>query len=269
MKQLKYLVLSVLSLWLASCLRLHEEPASWRVEPLPVVYCVLTPGGVTQVFFSATFTGKTPETYPQARAFIVDEAGNETELSRQDSVFVDIEHAVQVKKGKTYRLKIDIGNGSWVKTETTVPNKTAVFSEYSFIPVDTITQFYAYFKSKWTIPPVNNPTNDYRIYTSWGWGIDAVKTSPVDYSAVNDWLIYPPEQDDYTISLFTTDRWLSRFLLNKQYQSYDSSDLISILSSEFTGVLPDFSNIENGVGVFGSYLIHTRDLKGNIVKESE
>lgn len=275
MKQPHYLILSVLTfLVLSGCIRLKEEPVPWSLQPLPVVYSILTPDSTVKVFLASTYTGKMDETYLDAKAFIIEENGRETELFRQDSVFTDTLHAVKVEKGKTYKLQINLDNGTTIKAETTVPRNAASFSEYSFTPVDTInnSQLSAYFRCKWTVPPLNSFTDDYRIYTSWQWDVDAVKTSPTDYSVAVSRLIYPAQPGDYTISLFTTDVWLSRLLMNKYHQEnsiVQGTDITSVLAAEFKGVLPDFSNIENGVGIFGSYLIHTRDLQGNIIRESK
>lgn len=253
------------------CIRTKEEIAPWQLKPIPVVYSLLTPDSTVTVFLTNTYTGKKNEPFQGAKAFVAEENGVETELVRYDSIFTDSLHKIKVEAGKKYKLRINLENGLEVKAETTVPKVAAVFSEYLFIPIDTLnnSQLSAYFKSKWTTPPANNPTDDYRLYTSWNWDVDVVKTSAVDYSATDTHLVYPTHPGNYTISLLTTDVWLSRLLINKQHVENSmlmGTDIGVLLAAEFKGVLPNFSNISNGVGLFGSYLIHTRDLQGNIIK---
>ena len=255
---------------LASCARIKEEPTPWNTEAVPVVFSVITPDSVVKIYLTNTYTGKEKTKYPLAKASIIDENAHETELTRFDSLFVDKEHLVHIEKGKKYSLKVDLGDGSPVITaSTTVPNQAAVFSEYSFIPLDTNEyQNSAYFSCKWSAVKANNPTDTYWLINSWNWDIDPVKNADNTYQAISSRLSYPGKADYYHISLVTTDCWLGKYLLNKRYQNVSITqgmDFTYVIFSEFSGTLPDFSNIENGVGLFGSYLSHTRDLEGNII----
>ena len=269
-----YSFYTLLVLLLMSCTRVSEETAPWQLEAFPVVYSIITPDSVICVHLTSAFAGGKMQEIRDAQVYILEEDDNSTELTWQDSVFQDLHGAVRVERGKTYKLKIELSDGIELTAETTVPNEVAVFSEFSFIPLKAISsyQLSAYFTSKWTIPTANTASDNYIILPSWNWEINAIKTSDVDYEANSTRLIYPSDAPEYYISLYTTDIWLSRFLINKTYQANaltNGSDIISVIATEFSGLLPNFSNIENGVGMFGSYLLHVRDLEGNIIKQSK
>ena len=261
----------LLLLVMIACTREREEPVAWSLEVLPSIFSVITPGSTVKVYISSTY-GDSELSYPQAKAYITDDAGNKVELVRRDSVFIDSCQYVQVAKGKTYRLTIELGDGSPLLTaSTTVPNEAAVFSEYFFQPIDSTNEFQntAYFRCKWSAVPTDLSSDNYWIKTSWGWSIDATKNADDTYQVLTSQLIYPKEEDDYHISLLTADIALGRYLLNERYQDVvltEGMDFFNVIISEFSGTLPDFSNIENGVGLFGSYLSHTRDLEGNVVQ---
>ena len=270
MQKLIHFLLAIMLM--TGCARLREEPNPWNTTPVPVVFSLITPGSPVKVMLSASYSDrvKDPTTYPKAKVFITNGI-DEVELTRTDSTFADSKGLMQIENGVTYTIRVESGDGiKPLVASTTVPVEAAQFILYSFNVTDTTnqSQYAAYFKCEWKIPSANKLTDAYTLITSWGWDLDAVKKSDNMFTVNNSQLRYPAREDNLTISLFTSDVWLGRLLLNKRYQNQTISqgmDITNVLMNEFSGVLPDFSNVENGAGIVGSYVRHTRDLEGNIV----
>ena len=257
---------------MAGCARLREEPNPWNTTPVPVVFSLITPGCPVKVMLSASYSNRANgiTKYPRAKAFITNGI-EEVELTRTDSIFVDRDELMQIENGVTYTIRVEPGDSfKPLVASTTVPAAAAQFTLYNFTVTDTTnqSQYAAYFKCEWKIPSINKQTDAYTLLTSWGWSLDAVKKNDNIFTVNNSQLYYPVRENNLTISLFTTDMWMGRLLLNKRYQDQtiiQGMDIINVLMNEFSGVLPDFSNVENGAGIVGSYIRHTRDLEGNIV----
>lgn len=273
MKKIIYLICLVFIF--VSCVRTSEEPINWNEKSLPVVFSFITPDSTIKVLLTEISQNRNAvDTFPNAEVYIIDENNNQVLLTRLDSVtFADQERKMNIYAGKTYQLKINLKNGSSIITaHTTLPNVSANFEEYTVTPTNQSSEFQksAYFKCEWKIPAQNNQTDGYFLLTSWYFGIlQVVKKDAQTYTVNDNQLYYPADGNSYYISLLTTDKWMNRYLTNENAQSYSSGtkvDLFVLFLPEYLSTFPNFSNIENGIGVFGSYLIHTRDLEGNVVK---
>lgn len=257
-----------------SCVRINEEKMDWDQPSLPVVCSFITPDSMISVLLTDIHNRtKEKNTYSNAEVYILDENKKQVLLTRLDSIiFADVNREMTISAGKTYQLKIDLKKDNTLITAyTTVPNVVANFEKYSIISTNEINEYQksAYFSCQWKIPAENLITDDYFLISSWGWDLDIVKKNADTFTSITNRLLYPITDDNYSISLVTADKWLSRYLINENMQSNSlemNIDLSSVIFPKFSGTLPDFSNIENGIGVFGSYLIHTRDLKGNIIR---
>lgn len=262
----------ILAFIMVSCVRENEEAELWNNDNTLVVFSALTPGKTSKVYFYRKNTISSEASL--SKVYISDNVGNEVELTRFDSVFIDTANRLQITKGRAYYLKIDNGNGSPLVTASTViPDYGVDFSEFLFQTIDSSDYYMnrAYFKGKWFSTSTELSMYTYWVKTSWGWFLDINKNSDGSYQVIKSQLEYPKGNVDNYISLLTTDEILSNYLLNKKFQnaSYsESMDLFNVILSEFSGTLPNFSNIVNGAGVFGSYIIHSRDLKGNVIQLS-
>lgn len=258
-----------------SCVRIAEIDTNWDNKKLPVVFSLITPGGMAKVILTESCPGiNSIDTFPNAEVYMLDENNNQLLLSRLDSVsFADTENKMKIVASKTYRLKIDLKNGSpLINASTTVPNIAADFEKYSILPTSESSEYEksVYFDCMWKTPAENQPTDDYFLITSWHFGmLQIIRKDKQTYTTGTNQLYYPVDNIEYSIALVTADKWLSRYLFNENMQLLSiekGTDISVVFLPDFSGVLSGFSNIEGGMGVFGSYQVHIRDLNGNTIK---
>lgn len=112
-----------------------------------------------------------------------------------------------------------------------------IFEKYSIISTNEINEYQksAYFSCQWKIPAENLITDDYFLISSWGWDLDIVKNADT-FTSITNRLLYPITDDNYSISLVTADKWLSRYLINENMQS-------NSLENEYWLIICDISQI--------------------------
>lgn len=265
----------LLSLLFVGCMRTSNEYL-WDTQNMPVVYSLITPGANIKVALLQTYpNGLNSMAYADADIFVNDNAGDTVELTRIDSVlFEDTLGAMAVDSGKTYYLTVCLNDGSdTVRAQTTVPNAAAQFSFFSYTLMPDVnedtTYYYPNISVKWYAPSENQKTDNYWSYESWWTNLDIVTLDSL-YMATGKYGTLPDDTAIVYIGLLTMDEWAYRFVYNQRQQEYMTSaygDFDSYLFDEFSGVvLPDFSNIENGYGCFGSYLIRKYNLHGEEIQ---
>lgn len=255
---IKTSIFVVLVILLCGCER--TELSSWNNRNIPVVFSVITPGRQVQVFIGKTGETKNenPLFYNDVEVTICDSLGNTAELVRKSNnsnIFVDRNNVMDLKKGFTYYLTVQI-NDLKIYAKTTIPLVMGKIIEASCqLPI--------------TTRPANEET--YSVYGTLT--VSMQLSEPIQYGfflsafgqPLNRGILYSNEffdqyfnltSDTETFPLFlvTTDSVYRHFLVSNYTEKYyTSGDIISIINS-FGGVQPAYSNIKNGVGMFGSFV---------------
>jgi len=257
---------------LTACANSEIEVAPWNNAPVPVVFSVISPNEAVQVYLSRTYSQNFPvvkNPYPEAKVFICgpDSAWVElTRLSPDTTVFKDTLKQLIIEKGKTYSLKVELNN-SIVHGQTTIPSTQGVINDVtcemlkSYIDsrsamyvndelveaninkIDVSFTLGTNSESSYFLSLFSNLTNDY------------INISGTRYQSSDFWT---PKEDStsFTLNLITCDPYYKRYLyaqsISTVSDNYSGNTPIVALIMSFGGVLPQFSNIVNGVGLFGN-----------------
>ena len=172
--------------------------------------------------------------------------------SPQDSsIYTDEASLIQVKPGSTYLLKVEINNKT-VYSQTTVP---AEGGEIIQGECTVVSDNICVLMLKLKLPDNRN----YGCYlTAFSNRIDFYPfLTSESYLEPN--FVVNKNISSFDVNIITVDSYLKKFMLAESVSSYmfDSNDIADVLGS-YGGVFPAFSNIENGVGVFGSFVKKSR-----------
>lgn len=281
---LKNLCVLLISCLLFGCVR--EDMV--EIEPMPendklVVFGLLTPAnhvyvqvGKSQSFGSGRY---------EADKFYVNDAvvtitnDEEKEIRLQlvndrEGLYSASQAEFPIKPGGTYRLKVEAPLRETVTASTMVPPKKAVWKEAGL---------YGYMNESYggliyqLIGGWNTISNSVDI----GYGV-AVLYPSVEMKILqheNEGIL--PQGNEYAIKrevyvandnsidavLITRDRYYNDFSktaeLTVDVLNYYHNAVFADIISGFKGVIPQSGNIENGLGVFGSYLTDSRTLYKN------
>jgi hypothetical protein len=257
---------------LTACANSEIEVAPWNNAPVPVVYSVISPNEPVQVYLNRTYSQNFPivkNPYPEAKVFICgpDSAWIElTRLNPDSTIFKDTLKQLVVAKGKTYSLKVMLGDRT-VHAQTTIPTSQGVINDV------TCEMLKSYIDSR-SAMYVNNElveANINKINVSFTLGSNSesgyylallpndtkgyVYISGNGYQSSDFWT---PKEDStsFTLNLITADPYYKRYMYAQAISSvsdnYSGNSPILALIQSFGGVLPQFSNIVNGVGLFGN-----------------
>ncbi len=236
-----------------------------------VVLAYLTPGDSIRVFVNKSVPlGKQAEPADMdvldATVLLRSGSGQEVLLELTDPavpIYTCSQEGLPVVPGQTYHLLVSAPGRTTVTAETTVPKQKATWK------TTTISQ-----------------TNDGRSEFSGTWdalfdetdidfGVIVYRPAePVDFMHGNQSIkphsgIYTVEREVYVgknlqAVLITRTKILGQFskqseLTLEMAEYYSGAGFYDIISG-FKGVIPQFSNIENGLGVFGSFLSHSKNM---------
>lgn len=261
-----FLTISVLN----SCVREDIIPLkSDSTQSKFVIYSFLAPGdsifvyvGKTQPFGKANYNKSDFKEFA-AKVNLSATNGHSIQLkliSIKEPVYACSQKEFPIVKGETYYLKVDADNKLPVNATTTVPLNQAIW--------------------------LNAHIVDYRFVGSW---VKANNIIPIDYSvdifgeqnysttnttegisvlgdkySVNREVYFEDNTVKMKAILITGDKNYSDFskMNNLTYnitENFSTSSFLDIISG-YKGVIPEAGNIENGVGVFGSYLTDVKTL---------
>lgn len=230
-----------------------------------MVFSVISPDHRMELYLGKSNFKKIASTsipYPDAKVYLCGQDSSWTELKLQSaghSIYVDADNLIHLEKGKTYYLRIELGNAT-LRAQTTLPDDAAVITEASCIAGSEASngKKSGHLNVKLTLPQ----NKEYGFYLS-------AFSESIGYSGSlssgtyqNYEFLYPDDISSFTLNLITIDPYYRKFLLSETVnsgQSFDS-DFITIITSTFGGVLPSYSNIENGVGLFGSFITDSRQV---------
>jgi len=259
------LLILFFSLSLFSC-RDQIEEAPWNNEVVPVVFSSITPSETIQVYIGKSYSesdDKNNNDLINVKVFVAEKDSAWVELvrdSKDSSLFFDQTGYVQVKPGKTYFLKADIG-GTILNAQTTVPSESGEIIDGKCVIVPDNKEDSSNFADNTSNLCVLSvtlklPTNrDYGCYlTAFSERIDAFPfLSSSTYQ--HPYFVVNKEIGAFDLNIVTVDPNLKKFFLAEAVTSsmFVGNDITEVFGS-YGGVFPFFSNIENGLGIFGSFI---------------
>ena len=255
----------------SSCANSTLEVAPWNSTPVPVVYSVITPGQVAKVYVNRTYNQTYPveaNPYPEAKVYMCGPDSNWVELPRispDTTMFEDTQKHLNVEMGKTYTLKVLLKD-KIVRAHTTILSTPALITNAScvltgntyirfrFPPDKSDTLFINKLSIKYSLP--GNADCEY-WFTAFS--DDIYETKPLsEGNFYADDFGTPKDSTSFMLNLITIDPYYNRYLAAQSISSnranYEGNSPILALIQSFGGVLPQFSNIQNGVGLFGNYV---------------
>ena len=270
------LIIACSFLFISCSVEIENPP--WNVEVVPVVFSVITPAQPVQVYVGKSYSGNenlhiavysTPRVYVSEK----DSAWIELERSTKDStLFIDNKSLLSVNMGKTYLLKVE-SLGKTVYAQTTLPIEKGIITDGKCVIVSgdaggTTNGTNSSSNSCTLNVHLKLPANkDYGCYlTTLSARIDGSPfLSSEDYLNTN--FTISKTISSFQLNIVTVDPYLKKFMLAESVSlnMFDSNDITEVLAS-YGGVYPTFSNIQNGAGLFGSFLI---DGKSILVTQKE
>ncbi|MDD4992753.1 MAG: hypothetical protein PHR83_11010 [Paludibacter sp.] len=267
-KSIYFLLLCLLT----ACANSEIEVAPWNNAPVPVVFSVISPNAPVQVYLNRTYNQSSPvvkNPYPEAKVYICGPDNNWVELTRlspDTTIFKDTIKQLVIEKGKTYSLKVVLAN-STVHAQTTIPSTPGVINEVTCQMlesyIDSNSAIYVngelveanVNKIDVSITPGSNAESSYFLSLFSDLTNDYTNISENRYQSSDFWT---PKEDStsFTLNLITCDRYYKRYLyaqsISEVSDDYSVNSPVMALIMSFGGVLPQFSNIVNGVGLFSN-----------------
>jgi len=260
---MKFLSFSLFILVLfTGCIETIEAP--WNTKVVPVVYSVITPGYPVQVYVGKSFLESDStkiNPFSSARVFVCGSDSNWIELkqSTDSTIYTDTNHSIQVQKGKTYSLRIEMKDLT-LRAKTTVPGEPGIISQVE-CKVNTV-RGNGVLNVKYTLPTnhdlgcyLSTPTDIYRSGLLFG--------NSIQEQIYN----LPPDSTSFQLDITTTDSYLKKYIIAESiYWNQGFVGIQSILLS-YGGVSPAFSNIQNGIGLFGSFTTESKRVEVTKITE--
>lgn len=254
-----FTLLGILSL-LYSCGRVTEENTPWQLRSLPVVFSVISPDNPVQVYLAKTIVmGEKRDTlyYPEAKVFFSDENKVEVELARhslEKAVYTDTTGIISVVQGNTYHLRVLLPSGEVLTAQTTIPTEKGRILSATYTEIDpeisNSVHGNATLSAKLALPDRYKCQLLYN--TTWHVGEEVFLIS----DNIVEMIYRQDESEELGLHLITVDPYLASYLLAERANSsndFDNGDILAMIGA-YNGLMPPFSNIVNGIGLFGSYL---------------
>jgi hypothetical protein len=253
----------------SSCANSVIERAPWNNTPVPVVYSIISPNETVQVYLNRTYNQNFPAVknpYPEAQVYMCGPDNNWiklTRLSPDTCIFEDNKKLLIVEKGKTYLLKVVLGDRT-VQAQTTVIPVPALIIDASCVLKGDSNIRFIFDSQRYDTLLVNNLSIKYSLpgnkdceylFSANSEQIYGTR-SPNQGSFQSTDFGTPKDSTSFTLELTTVDPYYKKYLdaesINSLSNNYSNNSPILALIQSFGGVLPQFSNIVNGVGLFGN-----------------
>lgn len=246
---------------LISCIEI--EDSIWQEKSAYIVFSVITPNHPVQVYVNKTHSSinsENSEIITNAEVYIRRENTNWELLSAKTvNIYIDKDTVIKVETGKTYQLKVVIKTDTMF-AQTTVPNEIGrithvecIFPDNSHYDQDfKPTNLLGNLKANYSLPK-NNDTGCLLSAFSQLLNQDQFLTGTY---LLDEYFLCPFDSTSFTLSLITVDENLRRFQIAKNINGLQnlSDNFLSIILGSYGGVLPVYSNIKNGIGLFGSFV---------------
>ena len=277
MKKIFYFLFMMLAV---GCEYTHTVESPWDTDPIPVVFSILSPGTPVQVYLNQTNNSnylhvKNP--YAEAKVFICGPDSNWSELTRlkpDTSVFVAAGNSFLIEKGKTYSLKVELNN-KIIHAQTTIPAVAGIIEKaVCSYKLETEDSYYSILiNHEWVrvngfpikvtckLPPDKDYGYDLSAFSNADISLIYFNDNVYDYNA----FACPKDSSTFMLRLHTLDPNLKKYQTEKsiiEMEDFGGNPIVAIIQ-KFGGVLPQFSNIVNGVGLFSNYV--TDSTRVNII----
>jgi len=266
---------------LQSCMERTEiDFPSLEEDAKLVVYGAITPGKDVNIFVARTLPIDIENTKDLEVVYLFDAEVWLYNISRNDSIRLQLSNdtvsnygcsteGFEITKGESYQLYVNVDGYPSVSAGTTVPEVAAVWEEVwelSTVSVLLDGDYYDdyIFTGSWKILP----DDQYQFVTNhfiFEWGMSRedynFNYDITDSIARFESETFPSWKSSEHLTYFTlvtADKNLYTYAENFTFYNevheevYDSEDGIYI--DLFRGIMPEYTNIEGGYGIFGSYL---------------
>lgn len=233
----------------------------WKPQSLAVVFSVISPGQQVKVVLNRTWlNNQSTDTvrYSDAQVYISSDESEWvllTKRSPDEAVYLDSMYEIDVVEGGTYFLKVLLPD-LILSSKTTVPQtENAKIVSVGFVEgSDSINEDYSshLLLAKFDIKPLNYCV----VFGNSGYPLHYLSTF-MQHNELRKRVDMHNSQSSYVISLVNMDLFLARFYAASEIAKINNflDGDISILTGAFNGVLPAYSNIKNGIGLFGSFVV--------------
>lgn len=254
---------------LTSCANSVIEQAPWNNTPVPVVFSVISPNEPVQVYLNRTYnkdSAAIKNPYPEAKIYMCGPDSAWVELSRlspDTCIFADIHNRLIIEKGKTYSLKVELNDRTVYAQTTVIPEPALIIDANCILTGDSDirnifdsqrndTLLVNNLSVKYSLPGNNDCEYLFSAFSDGIYGTNFPnegRFQGIDFET-------PKDSTSFILELITLDPYYKKYRdarsitsLSSNYS--DNSPILALIQS-FGGVLPQFSNIVNGVGLFGN-----------------
>ena len=250
------LFFSAIILQFSSCIETEVSP--WNTKPIHVVFSVISPGKNVKVFLSDyDVTSDNNKPANNANIYISNDNSNWIKLERSEYdslIFIDKQSNIVVEAGETYYLKVETTDKT-ILAQTSVPLKNSIITEVSCFKqsVDSFSQTILYTLQVKYILSSDKQTGSYLEVFGNKIGNNPELTGNL-YQ--DNYFLVPFDSVNFDIKMITMDSNFKKYKISENintHQYYERIDFNTIISN-YGGVRPTFSNIENGIGLFGSFI---------------
>ncbi|MHB9140339.1 MAG: DUF4249 family protein [Paludibacter sp.] len=255
-----------------SCANSVIEVAPWDNTPVPVIFSIISPNEAVQVYLDRTYNKDIPAVknpYPEAKVYMCGSDSVWVELTRlspDTTIFEDSQKKLTIEMGKTYSLKVEL-SGRIVRAQTTLISSPAFIADASCV-----FSGKTYNSLLWDSLPkhlydtinINNLTVKFSLpgnsdceywFSAFSEQIYGTRFPNLGSFLANDFGT-PKDSTSFTLKLITIDPYFNKYLTAQSISTisdnYSGNSPVLALIQSFGGVLPQFSNIVNGVGLFGN-----------------
>jgi hypothetical protein len=268
------------------------EIPSLKEEARLIIYGVLTTNNDVSVSIARTFPPSTDKTITvrdiyitNADVFIYNQEWNDSIQLKQihdtTSIYYCSKNDITIEEGQSYEIYVSANGYPPVHAKTKIPINAPEWKTWRLMEsqVDLDGEFtggYTFY-GEWEIPPDEKQQfisiSNKSIYSTGdeNWTFYNFIEYDLNYKIKNDVAIYESqpftiqnEKTEFghdierTVSLVTADDHLYEYitnylLLNDISYALDTDSFLEL----FRGILPEYTNIEGGFGIFGSYSEHT------------
>ena len=257
---------------MASCANSELEIAPWNNTPVPVVFSILSPTQPVQVYLYRTWNENYPlvkNPYPEAKVYLCGSDSNWVELTRlspDSTIFGDIQKKLNVEIGKTFFLKVVLSDRTVHAQTTVIPDPARITTANCVFTGKTQQRWIVgtFPDTKFDTVNINSLVIKYSATANRDYGYEFSSSSEMIWGTMlqNEGTFqtsnFETRQDttSFTVKLTTYDPLCYKYQkaqeINSLSSNYSYNSPVLALIQSFGGVLPKFSNIVNGVGLFGN-----------------
>lgn len=259
------LLISISGLLFSSCARVVTEDFDWKLSNLPVVFSVLSPGKTAVVtIVGSVIPGVVADkiVYPSAEVFLSADSVHWTKLSRmsvEKAVFSDTEGRLTIAEGNSYFLRVELPDRTLTaRTDISVQLSEIVKAEYV---IESTTAESNNAKVGQLSAELRYGSDENCLLRALSFEIGNDNATFLNNEVITDRFSISNELQSFDLNLIVAGKELAGFLVAgslKNRLRVTDGNLSVFLGVMYGGVLPQFSNIKNGAGMFSNYTVRTK-----------